>query len=182
MLTNHCSATSGKRLMELKQFCTRLQTALSPAVYRGGAIPDAAPFALLVKHMNWLALGRYALGVLPWQGVEEKSQFLRTARKGVSKHLFTVPYLWQVGLYLVVVGPHRDWSSLAGQMTADTTGFHSVIIQAVHFIDLDSGKNLVNRSQWGPIRFGGTVSVTDVVNSVAERGAAADGGRDPGSS
>jgi hypothetical protein len=159
--------------MDLRQFCTRLQEALYPAVSHGGPVSEASPFALLLKHTNWVALGRYALGVLPWEAVEEKSRLLTTARNGVSKHMFTIPYLWQVGLYLVVVGPSQDWSPLAGQMTADQTGLHSVIVQAVHFIDLDSGTKMVNRSQWGPIRFGGTVSVTDVVNSVlAEQGAA----------
>ena len=93
--------------MDLRQFCSRLQDALDPTVYCGGALPEATPFALLLKHTN-RALGRYAFGVLPWEAVEEKPQLLRTARSGISKHLFTIPYLWQVGLYLVVVGPSRD--------------------------------------------------------------------------
>ena len=151
--------------MDTPQFCTRLDEALRPAVYCGGAYSEAAPFALLLKHMN-RTLGRYAFGVLPWDTVEDKSRLLGTARRGISKHMFTIPYLWQVGLYLVVVGPSREWSPLAKQMVADQTAFHSVIVQAVHFIDLESGAQEVNRSRWGPILFGGTVSVTDVVDSV----------------
>jgi hypothetical protein len=154
--------------MDTPQFCIHLRDALYPGIYRGGVIAEALPFRLMVKHMNWVALGRYALAVIDWADIEEKSRLLNTARKGVSKHMFTIPYFWQVGLYLVVVGRHRDWSPHVGQMTADKTGLHSVIIQAVHFIDLELGESLVNRSQWGPIRFGGTVSVTDMVNSVAK--------------
>jgi hypothetical protein len=150
--------------MKLVEFCTRIETALSPSVYRGGAISEAWPFALFLKHMNWAAQGRYALGVLPWELVEEKSRLLHVARSGVSQHMFTIPYIWQVGLYLVVVGPSGEWSPLASQMTADNTGFRSAIIQAVHFIDLDSGMNVIDRSQWGPIQFGGTMSVTEVIN------------------
>lgn len=151
--------------MDMPQFCTRLNEALHPAVYRGGSLPEAVPFALLLKHMN-SSLGRYAFGVLPWDTVEDKSALLRTARRGISKHMFTIPHIWQVGLYLVVVGPRREWSPLAEQMAADKTSLHSVIVQAVHFIDLESGAEEVNRSQWGPITFGDTVSVTDVVDSV----------------
>ena len=150
--------------MDMPQFCSRLNESLYP-VYRGGSYPEAAPFALLLKHMN-RTMGRYALGVLPWETVEDKSRLLRTARRGISKHMFAIPQLWQVGLYLVVVGPSGEWSPLAKQMAADRTAFHSVIVQAVHFIDLESGAKEVNRSQWGPILFGGTVSVTEVVDSV----------------
>jgi len=150
--------------MDISQFCTRLNEALHPAVYRG-FYPEAAPFALLLRHIN-SSLGRYAFGVLPWDTVEDKSRLLRTARRGISKHMFTIPYLWQVGLYLVVVGPSREWSPLAKQMAADQTSLRSVIVNAVHFIDLESGVKEVRRSQWGPIVFGGTVSVTEVVDSI----------------
>jgi hypothetical protein len=152
--------------MEMSQFCARVQEALYPAVYRAGACPEAAPFALLLKHMNWVTLGRYALGVLPWEAVAEKSELLQIARRGICKHIFTIPYLWQVGLYLVVAGSRREWSPLAGQMVADQTGFHSVIVQAIHFIDLESGATAVSRSQWGRVQFGGTTVITNVVNSV----------------
>ena len=151
--------------MDMPQFCDRLSEALHPAVYRGGTCPEAEPFALLLKHMN-STLGRYVFGVLPWDAVEDKSQLLRTARCGISKHMFTVPYLWQVGLYLLVVGPSREWSPIAKQMAADQTSLHAVIVNAVHFIDLESGAKEIRRSQWGPVVFGGTVSVADVVDSI----------------
>ncbi|MBV9125610.1 MAG: hypothetical protein JO112_19850 [Planctomycetes bacterium] len=154
--------------MSLAEFCSRLQDELYPTIYRGGAISGAAPFALLLKHMKWLGLGRYALGVLPWEAVENKSRLLKTARKGIAKHLFTIPYFWQVGLYLVVTGPRKEWAPVARQINADQTGLHAVIIQAVHFIDLELDASVVKRSQWGPVQFGGTLSVTNVIEDVLD--------------
>lgn len=152
--------------MDVKEFSARLKDQLYPVVYRTGVRTDVEPFALLVRHVNWLTLGRYALTVLPWENLTVKSALLWTARRGLSKHMLTIPFLFQVGLYLVVPGPSREWSHVARQVRADQTSLHSVIVQAVHFLDLETGANEVTRSQWGPIRFGGTASVTDIVNSI----------------
>ncbi len=159
------STVRGAIPQDLPTYSARLKDALYPSAYRRSARTDAKPFTLLLTHMNWLALGRYALAVLPWEAVEEKSEVLHVARSGVCNYMFTIPYLWQVGLYLVVSGPYDEWSSIAPQVCADQTGLHAVIVQAIHFIDLQTGKTHLSRSQWGPIRFGGTVSVTDRVNS-----------------
>jgi hypothetical protein len=152
--------------LEIREFSSRLNDSLYPEIYRAGAIIEAEPFTLLLRHVNWAALGRYALAVLPWEAADQERGILGTARRGVSRHMLTIPYLLQVGLYLVVPGPMEQWLPIASDVQADQTGLHSVIVQAIHFVDLKTGRNRVNRSQWGPIRFGGTLSVTEAVNSV----------------
>ena len=151
--------------MNPPQFCSRLEEALCPAMYRGRVHSDAATFDLLLKRWSWGG-GRYAFGVLPWEKVGDKADLLGTARREVMKHMFTIPHLWQVGLYLVVPGPAGEWKPLAEKIAADRTALHRVIVQGVHFIDLETGAKTVHRSKWGTISFGGTVSVQEVVDSV----------------
>jgi hypothetical protein len=150
--------------LDLPEFSSRLKDALYPAVYAAGALAGAEPFTLLLWHVNWVALLRNALAVLPLEPVERG--VLGAARRGVSRYMMTVPYLFQVGLYLVVPGLMPDWLPIVSDVEPDHTGSHSVIVQAIHFVDLETGRNRVNRSQWAPNRFGGTLSVSEVVNSV----------------
>jgi hypothetical protein len=153
-----------------QEFCDRLRDRLSPGMYPGGEVPNPSPFALLLRGGHWWTT-RYAFAVLPWAAVEDKSGLLAVARAGVKRHIVTVPYLVPVGLYLVICGPASGWAETAPGVKADQTGFHSVIVQGVHFLDLTTGAHVMSRSEWGPIRFGGTTSVSEVVNSVvaAER-------------
>ncbi len=152
--------------MDIREFSSKLKNTLYPEVYRAGAVTEAEPFTLLLRHVNWVALGRYALAILPLGAVDKEHGVLGTARRGISRYMLTIPYLFQVGLYLVVPGPIAEWLPIVPDVQADQTGFHSVIVQAIHFVDLETGRNQVNRSQWGPIRFGGTLSVDEAVNSV----------------
>jgi hypothetical protein len=152
--------------MDVDQFSARLSEALWPTAYRGGAVSQPSPFTLLLKHMNAIGMGRYALAVLSWDAVDEKFKLLQVARDGVRRHIFTIPYFWSVGVYLIVVGPSAQWAPLSSKLAADQTGLHSVIVQAIHFIDLVSRTKTVTRSQWGPIQFGGTIPVTEIVDSV----------------
>jgi hypothetical protein len=135
-----------------------------------GAAPQRAcrRFTLLLRTGHWLT-ARYALAVLPWAAIGEPSGLLPLARQGVRSRFFTVPFLLQVGFYLVVVGPASVWSKVAPEVTADHTSLHAVIVQAIHFVDLNTRASVVNRSQWGPVRFGGTTGVSDAVLEVLGR-------------
>jgi hypothetical protein len=148
--------------VDVSEFSARLQEHFCPAVYRRGTREGVEPFTLLLQTGHWLT-ARYALAVLPWSDVGNPSELLPVARRAVRGRFFTVPFLLQVGLYLVVVGPAREWSRIAAEATADQTSLHTVIVQAVHFVDLNTRASVVNRSQWGPIRFGGSGAVSDGV-------------------
>ena len=93
-------------------------------------------------------------------------QFLKAKRQAVARQLGAFWAIREVGLYLVVCGPQSEWQSHASKMTADKTGLHSVIVQAIHFVDLQSGATHLNQSAWGPVKFGGVDSVADVINSI----------------
>jgi hypothetical protein len=148
--------------LDTYEFCNRLRARLFPQLYQGGVIENPAPFELLLTHGNWLT-GRYAFAVLLWSALGDKRDVLSAARSGLSRHHFTIPFLAQVGLYVVVCGPEAEWGPVTPHVRADQTGLHSVIVQGVHFVDLETRASSVSRSQWGPIRFGGTTAVTDIV-------------------
>lgn len=154
--------------MNVHEFSSRLRDKLHPAVYRSGVRADAAPFTLLLTHINWLSLGRYALGVVPWDAIKGEPDLLRAVRRATMRHIVTVPYFFQVGVYVVVSGASQEWSARASEVEADRSGFHAVIIQAIHFLDLETGDDLVKRSQWGSVTFGGTRDVTDAIDTVLD--------------
>jgi hypothetical protein len=151
--------------VDVLEFSTRLRERLCPGMYQTGTNEGVEPFSLLLRTGHWYT-ARYAFAVLPWSAVEEPSALLAVARRATRRMIFTVPFFLQVGLYVVVVGPERGWSPISPAATADQTSAHSVIVQGVHFLDLETRASVVNRSEWGSIQFGGTVGVTHVVEEV----------------
>jgi hypothetical protein len=131
-------------------------------MYSVGTEEGVEPFTLLLRSGHWYT-GRYALAVLPWNAIADPSDLLSVARRAIRQRIVTVPFFLQVGLYLVVVGPKTAWWPIVSATMADQTSLHSVIIQGVHFLDLETKASIVNRSQWGPVRFGGSTAVSQAV-------------------
>ena len=119
---------------------------------------------LLTCKKWWLA--RYAFAIAPWDESLDGATFLKSRRRLVSRALDALSILREVGLYLVVTGSESKWRNHVADMPADKTGLHAVIVQAVHFVDLQSGATALNQSAWGPVKFGGVDSVANVVNSI----------------
>jgi hypothetical protein len=60
-------------------------------------------------------------------------------------------------------GPEQAWRDQTMHAVADRTGLHNIIIQAVHFVDPETGAQHLEQSSWGPIRFGGLVPIPELV-------------------
>jgi hypothetical protein len=129
-------------------------------------------FRLLLQTRKFI-LSWYTLAVDEWDRAADGASQLRLARREIAKALWAFPILGEVGLYLVFCGAKEDWSHHVGSMPADQTGLHSVIVQAVHFVDLKRGERALNQSG-GPVRFGGVDSVASEIDAaLGELGAAA---------
>ena len=152
-------------MMELSNYIAELKQRLYPLPYTD-LIPTPPPGLdlLLTCQKYWLA--RYAFAIAPWDDSLDGKTFLQSRRKIVSDALGAFSVLREVGLYLLVTGSESDWHHHFMKMPADKTGLHSVIVQAVHFVDLQTGATAINQSTWGPVKFGGVDSVADVVNSI----------------
>ena len=108
----------------------------------------------------------YALAIALWDEKLDGPTFLKSRRRLVARMLRARWFIGEVGLYLIVTGPEKGWRDQVAMMPADKTGLHAVIVQAVHFVDLETGATAINQSAWGPVKFGGVDSVAHVVNSV----------------
>ncbi|MBX9790922.1 MAG: hypothetical protein K2Y37_18545 [Pirellulales bacterium] len=148
--------------MTIDQFVNRAEEQLHPAVYRGAARRDADPFRLLLTHGNFLT-GRYAFAILPWSAGMSGPVVLKTARAAVARYLFSVPYLVQTGLYLVVLGNQEQWRQPAQDASVDLTSFHATIVQAVHFVDLETRQQSFKSTQWGQKSFGKSAAVAAIL-------------------
>ena len=76
------------------------------------------------------------------------------ARAEVTRLIKARWFYAEVGLYLVIIGPEALWLDQIEQVKPDITGFHATIIQAIHFIDPETGTTTINQSKWGAIVFG----------------------------
>jgi hypothetical protein len=149
--------------MNVQEFCDVLKARLCPRVYRK-SVEAIGSFRLLLTRT--LLLSRYALAVYERDRSADGASQLRRARREVASALWAFPALGEVGLYLVWCGPRAKWAPHVGSMPADRTGLHLVIVQGVHFLDLETGERALNQSAWGPVRFGGVDSVAAQVEAV----------------
>jgi hypothetical protein len=148
--------------VDIEQFSQRLRDRLMPKSYQRDLRVDGdSPSLLLVSGR---LLGRYALALFPWDGSRDGVSQLKAARRAVANRLLAFPIFGEVGLYLVFVGSEAAWAKHASSLQADSIGLHRVIVQAVHFVDLSTGRTRLNRSAWGPIHFGGVDSVAPIVS------------------
>lgn len=159
------SRLADHRLMEPSNYITEIQQRLHPRPYTDlHPSPPAGVDLLLTCKKYWLA--RYALAIAPWDNSMDGTAFLGSRRRLISSVLDASLITREVGLYLLVTGSEPDWRDHVANMPADKTGLHAVIVQAVHFVDLQSGATAINQSAWGPVKFGGVDSVASVVNSI----------------
>jgi hypothetical protein len=153
--------------MKIESFCEALREALVPLFYPAVRLTKDPNCRLLLSSGNWF-MGRYVFAVVEWdQELDGKGNLLRI-RKLLGNAVFTIPYLVPIGAYVVVCGNEREWGPEFDSLPADRTGLHSVMVQAVHFVDLATGRWDINQSEWGPIRFGGVDSVAPTVNRIVE--------------
>ncbi len=155
--------------MNIFTYSEHLAQKLHPKPYTNRMVYLPDDIHLLLTHKKWMS-ARYAIAVTAWNPTLDGPEFLKAMRGKVSRQLSAMWVFREVGLYLVVCGAESDWQSHVSNMRADKTGLHSVIVQAVHFVDLQTGATKLNQSAWGPVKFGGVDSVANIVNSISLSG------------
>lgn len=152
--------------MDVHQFVGLIEQRLYPQLYtyRADSLPEEIHLMLSVKRGM---LARYALAVTSWDMTQNGQAFLETRRRATSRRFGAMWILREVGLYLVICGAQPNWQSHVARMPADKTGLHAVIMQAVHFVDPESGESHLNQSAWGPMSLGGVDSIAPIIDSAA---------------
>ena len=153
--------------MDVSQLVALIEKGLHPQPYTHRTTSLSAEVRLLLTVRRGL-FGRYALAVCSWNPMLDGEAFLESRRKTVSRQLGALWMFREVGLYLVVCGARADWQAHVADMPADKTGLHAVIVQAVHFVDPDTGETELNQSAWGPVSFGGVDSIAPIIDSIAK--------------
>jgi hypothetical protein len=153
--------------MDFETYLEIISERLHPRPYKE-RIPDPTDDVrlLLTSTYEGLIRSRYALAVTRWRPSMRGPEFLKSVRSTIAQKFRAIWTLRQVGLYLVICGRQADWRPYASELIADKTGLHAVIIQAVHFVDLNDGSDHRNQSHWGSISFGAVDSIASVLDSI----------------
>lgn len=140
---------------------TKLKARLHPKPYTDEIIPlDGFDFLLYRK--NSMPGSRYAVAFRQLTKEITFEQFLEI-RSQAQKLTKSMWLFREVGIHIIFCGPEIYWKDQIKNITADTTGVHSIIVQAIHFIDPDTKSCHLNRSTWGPVKFGVGGLVSNIV-------------------
>jgi hypothetical protein len=166
----------------LAAFSSSIRAKLHPRPYQYELSPLDGCELLLVQ--NYFYIARYALAVVAWNSEAEGAAQLRALRSRIAHACWAMPMIREVGLYAIFCGPCTEWSRQVDSMSADSTGLHRVIIQAVHLVDLDQGVHKLSSSRWNlseiagepdaehlEIRFGGVEKIAPSIISLVRQSA-----------
>ncbi|MFC1499326.1 hypothetical protein ACFLS1_12765, partial [Verrucomicrobiota bacterium] len=159
--------TLGMEIMTTQELSKAMCERLHPEPY-GRMIKPSGIFDFLLMRRSALPGGRYAFafGEMKSDNISEAYSQARAEAHRLTKSMWM---LREVGLYLMFSGSESLWQSQIDQAPVDKTGFHSIIVQTVHFIDPATGVNQLNQSSWGPVKFGGLIPIPEMVKEVIEK-------------
>ena len=109
--------------------------------------------------------GRYVFACRQVMGPLDRAG-LRNMRGDARRLARSIWFLRGAGLYLLVCGAKTHWRDATQWARADRTGLHNIILQAIHFVDPETGATHLSQSAWGPFKFGRTNRVAEAVAAV----------------
>jgi len=134
---------------------------MTPEDFRNELIKQLIPFkykSVVTKGVpeSWLVLkkGSYALACIPYSEIEADDHRNIRAKRILQKALHAFPIFMEKGVFILYYGEHEDWGVNYENFKVDKTAMRPIIVQAVHFFDIDTGENTRTRTSWGPVKFG----------------------------
>ena len=126
----------------------------------------ALDFLLLNKEKN--AISRYAIA---WKEIGDlpANNLAYFAKDQIRASLKPIWLLRELGLCVIFSGPESTWSHVTKIVRADKTGMRSVILQGVIFLDCNTGAMHVDGSSWGPVKFGHTEKIKELIQSEIQK-------------
>jgi len=153
--------------MTSAEFSQAIKARLHPEPYKRDIQPcDALDFLIVRRSVLFIWRYAFALRQIGPDGVAETYRRARAEARRLPKSMWL---FHQVGLYLMLCGPESSWRNHTADGPADRTGLHNIIVQAVHFVDLETGAHHLNQSAWGPVKFGGLIPIPEMVGEIIKR-------------
>lgn len=100
---------------------------------------------------------RYIFAYVEMNSNDCLQKVVPSVRKEVQKHTKALWLLNEKGLYILVSVQDIHQIKDINTVKVDKTGFHAVILQAVHFVDKNGNQKLI-QSQWFGRTFGKSLS------------------------
>jgi hypothetical protein len=144
---------------------TELSTQIKSRVYPEPYSVDISPsgdFEFILQSKGIFPGGRYILAFRNMESEISFDQFL-DIRSEIQKSTKAIWMFREVGLYLILSGKKEYWENQIDWVVADKTGLHSVIVNAVHFVDPETKENNLTTSSWGSHEFGDVRLISKVI-------------------
>ncbi len=109
---------------------------------------------------SWLLLqkGSYFFVCFPFSEIDPSDYGNSYVKKTIEKRMKAKTFFSEKGVFILYYGPISDWIGCYQKFQVDRTALRPVIVQSVHFLDLEIGINFNKRNSWGPLKFGSSGS------------------------
>ncbi|TVP96887.1 MAG: hypothetical protein EA381_16420 [Planctomycetaceae bacterium] len=146
--------------MKPPEFLDRLDSLLVPHDYRKRItknVPDTWRF---------YRKGAYIFAAVPYAEVPQGDHGNSYVKTKVRQIVFSLPLIAEKGLFLLHYGPTAEWEPHKAKHKVDKTALRPIIMQAIHFVDPESGANYNSQTAWGPIKFGFCTKVIKKIEGI----------------
>lgn len=140
---------------------TQLKARLYPKPYDVDISPSGS-FDFVIQSKALFANGKYVVGFKQLTKEISFDQFL-DIRSEAQKLIKSMWLFREKGIYLIICGPEKYWKKHTEMIVADKTGLHSLIVNAVHFIDPENSATHLSSSSWGSLEFGDVRLVSSII-------------------
>lgn len=149
---------------------------MTPEDFKNELIEQLVPFkykAIVTKGVpeSWLVLkkGSYALACVPYAEIPPDDYGNIRVKGILRKTLCALPIIMEKGVFLLYYGDAQHWRLNYQQFKVDKTALRPIIVQAVHFFDINTGENANTRTSWGPIKFGFCGSTIERIEQIGKK-------------
>ena len=117
---------------------------------------------------SWLVLkkGSYVFACLPFSEIEPDDFGNSHVKSKLRKSLHAFPVIFEKGAFILYYGDKSSWSDSYQKFKVDKIALRPIIVQAVHFFDVNTGENINSRTSWGPVKFGFCGPTIDNIESL----------------
>ncbi len=147
-------------------FSSAIETSLVPDYYTERLDVSKSPLALAITTpLNYqnspllfipgfkrlahkLSTARYGLFIREWPQASGPTRAVEIVRKEIQTLTGALWCRRGVGAYVVLYGKKQLWQSQQVRTLLDSTGLHAVVIQSIHFIDLESGETTLSNTTY----------------------------------
>ena len=139
--------------MDFIKIFNSLKSILIPKVYINAELCDSNFYFGIFKSRDFM-ISRYLLALSKVSKETDLINHIENIRNEIGSKYKAKYIIREIGLHIMLLSENGSLTEEVTKLKADTFGDHSVILQGLHLLDIETKTISDTQSHWGPLNFG----------------------------